>query len=108
MLIILRPGTVLLVHYTHTKLCFDLVTAELPESQENVAPRKIWEVFGGDVFFLVPPGHIPCFQEDPAGHRERGRRDQWILSLLSDLKPGEGGEKGFWLGQLRTPGAAPL
>lgn len=46
----------------------------------------------------------------PALGTEMERRDQWGLSLLSDLRPGEGGEKGFWfgsssgLGQLRKPG----
>lgn len=36
----------------------------------------------------------------------RGRRDRWGLSLLSDSKPGEGGEKGFWFGSQLRAGAA--
>lgn len=42
----------------------------------------------------------------PALGMERGRRDQWGLSLLSDLRPGEGGEKGFWFGSQLQLGAA--
>lgn len=42
----------------------------------------------------------------PALGTESGRRDQWKLSLLSGLKPGEGGEKGFWFGSQLQVGAA--
>lgn len=37
---------------------------------------------------------------------ERGRRDQWGLGLLSDSKPGQGGEEGFWFGSQLQVGAA--
>lgn len=104
MSLILRTETVLLVYYTHMMLYFDLITAGLPESQNNVARRKIWEqggVCGGLYFPWSPQGTSLAstrILQVPAPGMERGRRDQWKLSLLSDLKPGEGREKGFWFG----------
>lgn len=109
---ILRTETVLLVYYTHMMLYFDLITAGLPESQNNVAQRKIWEQGGvwGGMYFPWPPQGTSLAStrilQVPAPGTERGRRDQWKLSLLSDLKPGEGQEKGFWFGSQLPVGAA--
>lgn len=105
---ILRTESVLLVYYTHMMLYFDLITAGLPESQDNVAQRKIWEqggVCGGMYFPWSPQGTSLASSrilKVPALGTERARRDQWKLSLLSDLEQ----EKGFWFGSQLQVGAA--
>lgn len=109
MSLILRTETVLFVYYTHMMLYFDLITTGLPESQNNVAQRKMWEQGGvcGGMYFPWPPQGTSLsstrIPQVPAPGTERERRDQW---KLSDSKPGEGQEKGFWFGSQLHAGAA--
>lgn len=110
MSLILRTETVLWGYYTHTMLYFDLITAGLPESHPGKS-RSRGEFGGGGYISPGPPRAHPLLPQgscrcQPALGTERGRRDQWRLSLLSDLRPGEGGQKGFWFGSQLQLGAA--
>lgn len=74
--------------------------------------RKIWEqgeMWEGFISPGPPQGTSLASMRIlpvPALGTERGRRDQGRLSFLSGLKPGEGGEKGFWFGSQLQVGAA--